>query len=435
VERPNIVVVLSDEHTGTAAGWAGHPRVRTPNLDRLAGQSLSFDRAYTNSPMCVPSRLSLMAGQYVHQIGAWDNGVIPGPGFRSWGHHLTDYQTMIAGRTHFNGPDRLLGFDRRLTDDLDFWLDHSGRPPRRTPDWQRPTNSHVTEHGAGDHVHTRHDVDATDAALDFLHDPGPEPYLLYVGYMHPHFPLVAPPEFRTLYDPAEVELPPSWDEPVSSQHPVISLLWHGFRNDEPITEEQVREATVCYWALISHLDHQIGRLLSAIPDDTVVIYTSDHGEMAGHHGIWQKQCFYEPAVRIPLLLRHPSLAPARTTSHVSLIDVLPTLRDIAGLPPDPTLPGHTLLDPVDRPVLSEYHAQGMPDAGYMLKSGPWKYCYYGPAHPPQLFNTEADPDELQDQSTNNTQTAKLDAQLRTILNPGQTNQTAKSNQASRARHT
>ena len=219
--------------------------------------------------MCVPSRLSLMAGQYVHQIGAWDNGVIPGPSFRTWGHHLREagYTSVIAGRTHFNGPDRLLGFDRRLTDDLDFWLDHSGRPPRRTADWRRPSNSHVTEHGPG------------------------------------------------------------------------------------------------------------------------------------HHGIWQKQCFYEPAVRIPLLLRHPSVQPGRNDDHVSLVDVLPTLRDIAGLPPDPALPGRTLLDPVDRPVLSEYHAQGMVDGGFMLKSGPWKYCYYGAAHRPQVFNVDADPLELHDLST------------------------------------
>jgi len=330
--------------------------------------------------MCVPSRLSLMAGQYVHQFGAWDNGVIPGPSFRTWGHHLREagYTSVIAGRTHFNGPDRLLGFDRRLTDDLDFWLDHSGRPPRRTTEWRRPSNSHVTEHGPGDHVHTRHDVAATDAAVDFLRDPGPEPFLLYVGYMHPHFPLVAPPSYRALYDPADVELPSAG----SDEHPVISLLRHGFRNDEPLTEVQLREATVCYWALISHLDHQIGRLLAAVPDDTVVIYTSDHGEMAGHHGIWQKQCFYEPAVRIPLLLRHPSLHPGRNDDHVSLVDVLPTLRDIAGLTPDPELPGRTLLDPVDRPVLSEYHAQGMVDGGFMLKSGPWKYCYYGAGQQP-----------------------------------------------------
>ena len=429
MDHPNILVVLSDEHTATAAGYAGHPHIQTPHLDRLAEQGASFDRAYTNSPMCVPSRLSLLAGQYVHQIGAWDNGVIPGPSFRTWGHHLREagYTSVIAGRTHFNGPDRLLGFDRRLTDDLDFWLDHSGRPPRRTTEWRRPSNSHVTEHGAGDHVHTSHDIAATDAALDFLRDPGPQPFLLYVGYMHPHFPLVAPPSFRDLYDPADVELPAA----VDSEHPVISLLRHGFRNDEPLTEYQIREATVCYWALISHLDHQIGRLLEAVPDDTVVIYTSDHGEMAGHHGIWQKQCFYEPAVRIPMLLRHPSVQRGRNDDHVSLVDVLPTLRDIAGLTPDPELPGRSLLDPADRPVLSEYHAQGMVDGGFMLKSGPWKYCYYGPSQRPQLFNVDEDPLELHDLSGDTPLVRALDAELRLLLDPDATDERAKADQAER----
>ena len=426
---PNILVVLSDEHTAAAAGWAGHPHVRTPHLDRLAAQGVSFDRAYTNSPMCVPSRLSLMSGRYVHQIGAWDNGVIPGPTCRTWGHHLREagYTSVIAGRTHFNGPDRLLGFDKRLTDDLDFWLDHSGRPPRRTPDWRRPSNSHVTEQGAGDHIHTQHDIAATDAAVDFLRAPSEDPFLLYVGYMHPHFPLVAPLEFRALYDPADVVLPSVADQ----QHPVISLLRHGFRNDEPLTEEQIREATVCYWALVSHLDHQIGRLLNAVPDDTVVIYTSDHGEMAGQHGIWQKQCFYEPAVRIPLLLRHPAIARGRTDAHVSLVDLLPTLRDIAGLESDPALPGHSLLDPMDRPVLSEYHAQGMLDGGFMLQSGPWKYCYYGPTNAPQVFNLDDDPLEQNDLSVDTALVRRLDAELRLLLDPDATDAQAKSDQAAR----
>lgn len=426
--------MLSDEHTAGAAGWAGHPQIRTPQVDRLAASGVAFDRAYTNSPMCVPSRLSLMTGQYAHEIGAWDNGVIPGPGFRSWGHHLraAGYQTVLAGRTHFNGPDRLLGFDRRLSDDLDFWLDHSGRPPRRTADWQRHSNSHVSEHGAGDHVHTRHDVEATDAAIEFLRDPGEKPFLLYVGYMHPHFPLVAPPSFRELYDADSVELPPTWRDPVSEQHPVISLLRHGFRNDEPLTEEQAREATACYWALISHLDHQIGRLLEAVPEDTVVIYTSDHGEMAGHHGVWQKQCFYEPAVRVPLLLRHPELQPRRSSDHVSLVDLLPTLRDIAGLAPDPVLPGRSLLDPVDRPVLSEYHAQGMVDGGFMLKSGRWKYCYYGKQQPPQVFDVDADPWEVDDLSGDRGLVDKLDAELRSILDPDEADTRAKTDQARRA---
>ena len=429
MDRPNILVVLSDEHTAAAVGYAGHPHIQTPHLDQLAAQSVAFDRAYTNCPMCVPSRLSLMAGQYVHQIGAWDNGVIPSPTFRTWGHHLREagYTSVIAGRTHFNGPDRLLGFDRRLTDDLGFWLDHSGRPPRRTAEWRRPSNSHVTEHGPGHHVHTSHDIAGTDAALDFLRDAGPEPFLLYVGYMHPHFPLVAPSSFRDLHDPADVELPAA----AEGEHPVILLLRHGFRNDEPLTEQQFREATVCYWALISHLDHQIGRLLEAVPDDTVVIYTSDHGEMAGHHGIWQKQCFYEPAVRVPLLMRHPSVQRGRNGDQVSLVDVLPTLRDIAGLTPDPELPGRSLLDPSDRPVLSEYHAQGMVDGGFMLKSGPWKYCYYGPGQRPQIFNVDDDPLELHDLSGDTALVRALDGELRLLLDPDATDERAKADQAER----
>jgi choline-sulfatase len=117
VERPNIVLILSDEHTAAAAGWAGHAQVRTPNLDRLAAEGTSFDSACTNSPMCVPSLLSQMSGQYVHQIGAWDNGVVPGPELRSWGHHLREagYQSVLAGRTHFNGPDRT-GFSASIGD-------------------------------------------------------------------------------------------------------------------------------------------------------------------------------------------------------------------------------------------------------------------------------------------------------------------------------
>lgn len=434
MERPNIVVILSDEHAASATGFAGHPQVRTPNLDQLAAQGTSFDRAYTNSPMCVPSRLSLMTGKYVHQIGAWDNGVIPGPDFRSWGHHLREagYQSAIAGRTHFNGPDRRLGFDRRLSDDLDFWLDHSGRPPSRTPDWQRPSNSHVSEYGTGDHVHTRHDVATTDVAVEFLRDPGPDPFLLYVGYMHPHFPLVAPSEFRDMHDPSTVELPPTWQESLSDQHPVISLLRHGFRNDEPITEAQAREATACYWALVSHLDHQVGRLLDAVSENTVVIYTTDHGEMAGHHGIWQKQCFYEPAVRIPLVVRHPSFSHRRVQSDVSLVDVLPTLRQIAGLTPDSSLPGHSLLDPVARPVLSEYHAQGMTNGGFMVKSGRWKYCYYGSEHPPQVFDVDSDPLEMHDLADDAKLCAELDALLRSIVDPDEMDRVAKADQAIRA---
>lgn len=436
----NIVVVLSDEHAAATAGCYGHPSVQTPNLDRLSDDGWTFDNAYCTSPMCVPSRLSLLSGRYVHEVGAWDNGVVPSrPVYRTWADYLrpAGYECVLAGRTHFNGPDRLLGFDRRLSDDLDFWIDHSGRPPRRTADWRRPSNSHVSECGPGDHVHTRHDAATTDLAVDFLHSrtPGGRPFLLYVGYMHPHFPLVAPPEFAARYDPAEVELPATWQEPVEEQHPVIAQLRKGFRNDAPLPEALARQATAAYWALVTHLDHQLGRLLAAVDDDTVVLYTSDHGEMGGQHGIWQKQCFYEPAVRVPLILRLPGRAPTRVAEPVSLVDVLPTLLDVAGVDQPAELPGRSLLRPsaADRAVFSEYHAQGMVNGGFMVRKGRYKYCAYVGAEP-QLFDLEADPDECTDVASDPAFAAvreDMHRELLRIADPVAVDARAKSDQAER----
>lgn len=450
-ERPNIVVIVSDEHVAEATGCYGHPTLRTPNLDRLASDGVVYENAYCNSPMCVPSRLSFFSGRYVHQIGAWDNGVIPGRQYRTWGHHLAEagYESVIVGRTHFNGPDRLQGFTHRLLDDRPSWIDDSGLPPERTPEWRRASNSHVTEAGPGDHPNTRHDVKTTDLAVEFLRNraqtESDDPFLLYVGYMHPHFPLIAPPEFLSWYDPDSVPLPPTRREDPKTQHPMIAQLRHAFRNDEPLTEEQERLATACYWALTSHLDHQVGRLLEAIDgtslrSNTVVIYTSDHGEMAGHHGIWQKQCFYEPAVHVPMIVRPPSgvewRLPARINADVSLVDLLPTLRALAGLPPDETLPGTNILAETglpERPVFAEYHAQGMTTGGFMLKRGNYKYCAY-PGYEPQLFDVRNDPLERHDLAADPAMAGvreKLAEELVQIADPEVVDQRAKADQERR----
>lgn len=447
---PNIVVVLSDEHAATALGCCGHPRVRTPALDRLAGQGSRFDSAYCTNPICVPSRLSLLSGRYPHQVNAWDNGAVADPGYRSWGHHLREagYRSVIAGRTHFNGRDRLLGFDERLSDDLDFWLT-PGEAPRRTPNARRGSNSHVSEVRADDqHVHTVHDERVTGLAAEFLERQAAgsddQPFLLYVGYMHPHFPLVAPPDLMDTYDPADVDLPSTWRDEPESQHPVIAQLRRFFRNDEPLPEKLARRATASYCALITHLDRQVEQLLGVIDssrlrDETVVIYTSDHGEMAGQHGIWQKQCFYEASVRVPLLVRLPdhlngAESPAVITKEVSQIDVLPTLRDLAGLSVDPELPGRSLRsENPPRPVFAEYHAQGMLNGGFMIRSGRYKLCEYVDA-PPQLFDVVADPDELTDLAAIGDHAgviADLRARLAKIADPIELDRRAKEDQQRR----
>ena len=444
----NIVFLFSDEHAGAVMGNSGHPVVRTPHLDRLSEQSYTFDNAYCNYPICTPSRLSMLTGRYPHQIGAWDLGVIPDRQYPTWGDYLTEagYETVLCGRTHFNGTDRLHGFSHRLLDDLPRWCNRNGRPPRRTPDARRGSNSHVTECGPGDHEHTKYDRNVTDLAVDFLHEkaasPDDKPFLLYCGFMHPHFPLIALPEFLSQYDPDTLELPETWNEPLESQHPIIQHHRWAWRNDIPPPESVVRCALASYYALVSSLDAQIGRILEAIDasplhEDTIVIYTSDHGEMAGHHGIWQKQCFYEPAVRVPLMLRLPSDEKGRVAENVSLVDVLPTLLEIAGLEVPSDLPGESLLEIAQhqangttRAVLSEYHHMGMLNAGFMLKRGNYKLCHYVGSEP-QLFNVEVDPLENDDLASKPEYTAirdEMEVALRAVVNPEQEDARAKENQ-------
>lgn len=426
---PNILVILADEHAASALGCYGHPVVQTPHLDRIGTQGTVFDRAYCNVPICVPSRLSFFSGRYAHQVGGWDNGSAPPRGYRTWGHYLgaSGYETVLAGRTHINGSDRLVGFERRLSDDLPKWR-HEGQAAKRDSEWRRGNRSHVTECGAGTNEYAAHDVDVTDRCVSFLREKasaaargaGDEPWILYCGYMLPHFPLIAPPEYLALYSPDAVPLPQTWDEPPAQQHPVIRHLRWAFHNDEPLPEAIQRLATASYWALITYLDHQIGRLLDAIDgsllrENTVIIYTSDHGEMGGEHGMWQKMCFYEPSVRVPLIMRLPPRLepdlPALVAENVSLVDVLPTLLALGGAQAQAhaqeDLPGSSLLEiarqadtSIDprRAVFSEYHAQGTEAASYMLKQGDLKYCYYV-GHEPQLFDVANDPAETRNLAT------------------------------------
>ena len=447
----NIVFLFSDEHTGTVMGNSGHSVVHTPHLDRLAEQSWTYDNAYCNSPICTPSRLSLLTGRYPHQIEAWDLGAVLDQQHKTWGDYLTEagYETVLCGRTHFNGTDRLLGFSERLLDDLPRWCNTSGSPPRRTSDDRRGSNSHVAECGPGDHEHTRYDQKVTDLAVNFLREKAAsqdsKPFLLYCGFMHPHFPLIAPPEFFSWYDPDTLELPDTWNEPLEAQHPIIQHLRWAWRNDIPPPEGTVRCALASYYALVSSLDAHIGQILDAIDtsplcENTVVIYTSDHGEMGGHHGIWQKQCFYDPAVKVPLMLRLPSGETGRIAQNVSLIDVLPTLLEIGGLEKPSDLPGDSLLeiarhqpDEPIRAVLSEYHHRGMLNAGFMLKRGQDKLCHYVGSQP-QLFNVDVDPLENDDLALKPEYAgirSEMEDALHAIVDPDLEDARAKENQKAR----
>jgi len=250
-----------------------------------------------------------------------------------------------------------------------------------------------------------------------------------------------PQEYFDRYYPDRVTLPETRTESCESQHPAIQQLRYWLRNEEPLDDAISTTATAAYYGLVSFTDHLIGRLLnvvnnSSLRDNTVVIYLSDHGEMAGNHGIWQKQCFYENAVRVPMIIRHPN-APTnqRITSGTNLVDILPTLLDIANQDPAP-LPGTSLLPAVtgesfsDRPIFSEYHALGSTTGGFMIKKGAWKYIHYVGLSD-QLFNVATDPNEIQNRAEDPTCTdilSNLHTDLLNIVTPEEIDQRAKANQ-------
>ena len=426
-QHPNILLIMSDEHDPAVTGCYGHPHVETPHLDRLASEGATFENAYTACPICVPARLSCMTGQYVHQIGAWDNGSSLPDAVPTMGSYLeaAGYETALCGRTHFVGPDRLRGFGERLLDDAQKW--QHGRTPSRAPNARRGSNSHVTECGPGDHWHNAYDRTAADRSERFLKSRAQSPdrpFLLYTGFINPHFPLLCPREYFDRYYPDRLTLPPTRAEPWETQHPAIRQLRYWLRNEEPLDDAISITATAAYYGLVSFTDHLVGRLLdivdnSPLRDNTVVIYVSDHGEMAGHHGLWQKQCFYERAVRVPMIIRHPQAAGhQRVSAGASLIDILPTLLDLADRAPAP-LPGASLLPAVfgddfpDRPIFSEYHTLGSTTGGFMIKKGDWKYIHYV-GLPDQLFNVDRDPDEIENRAADPS-CAHILADLRTDL--------------------
>jgi choline-sulfatase len=238
-------------------------------------------------------------------------------------------------------------------------------------------------------------------------DPSNEPWMMTVGFTYPHFPHIIPQRYASLYDSTTLPLSPTRDQPAEDQHPAIKELRRAFCNLETVSDEVQRESLRCHLGSVSFIDEKIGELLehidgSPLKENTVVIYTSDHGEMAGAHGIWQRQCFYEDSIRVPLLIRPPVGADSKpgTTvqTPVSLVDVAPTLLTLADTPVPPAMAGTDLLhidssEGHDRPVFSEYHAQGSLSGYYMIKQGNLKYNHYVDGKP-ELFDLSSDPEEL-----------------------------------------
>ncbi len=414
---PNILIVMADQLAPHFTGTYGHPLVKTPNIDALAERGARFDAAYCHSPLCAPARFSLMSGQAISKIGAWDNASEFAASVPTLAHHLrlSGYRTSLSGKMHFVGPDQLHGFHERLTTDIypaDFaWTPNWDRADDRIAKWYH--NMEVL-HEAGQAV-TTYQIDydeevgfaARRRLLDMARDTDERPFFMIASFIHPHDPYVARPEWWSLYSPNDIDMPLDMDEADRDPHTV--RIRHGIEADTVgYTEEQTRRARHGYYANTSYFDHWVGQLVTTLEetaqlDNTVVMVISDHGDMLGDRGAWFKMSFHERSARVPLVMAGPGVHQGSVPNACTHLDILPTLLDIAnegGPWPEVgvELDGRSLwesasggLDDTDE-AFGEYCAEMTSHPMFMIRQGSMKYIYCD-TDPPLLFDLDTDPME------------------------------------------
>ncbi|MEM1233930.1 MAG: choline-sulfatase, partial [Pseudomonadota bacterium] len=411
--RPNIVLIMADQLAPHWTGTYGHPLVQTPHMDALAARGTRFDAAYCNSPLCAPSRASFMTGQHVSAIGAYDNAAEFPSSVPTFAHYLrsADYRTCLSGKMHFVGPDQLHGFEERLTTDV-YPVDTAWTPDWRDPDkriahWYHNMDAVRQASSAMSTFQYDYDDEAIFLAQRRIFDyrkAGAEPFAMVVALIHPHDPYVARPEFWDLYDPSEIDLPNS----VRATDPHSARLTLGIEAQQgAVTEDEIRKARHGYFANVSYFDSNVGKIVKTLEeadllDNTIIIVTSDHGDLLGERGLWYKMSWLEHSSRVPLIVAGPGVRPQTWDTPCSLVDLLPTLREIAGDEGELGAPlaGRSLWPSLadglesQTEAFGEYCAEMAPAAPVcMIRRGRWKYihCTEDPA---QLFDLEADPMEL-----------------------------------------
>jgi choline-sulfatase len=440
MKTANLLFIMSDEHNRRVMGCAGHPMVRTPSFDALAGRGVRFTDAYCNSPICVPSRASFATGRYFHEIGFWDNGIPYDGSVPSWGHRLNEagLTAVSIGKLHFRSADDRNGFTEEVMPlhvvggigDL-VGMIRDDTPPRKAALRLGP------EAGPGDSSYQRYDERITDAAVEWLRQRAAtahsKPWVLFVSLVCPHFPLLSRPEWYELYPLDQVPWPMFYAMNERPRHPFIDAMRRIAPYDDAFDEASVRRALVAYFGMVSFLDHNVGRLMHALEESglmetTRVIYTSDHGDNLGARGLWGKSNMYEDSVGIPMLMAGPDIPAGYVCREpVSLVDGFPTILDSAGVPrmaSDAGLPGASLFDVIrghtgPRTVFSEYHASGPVTGAFMVRRGRYKLIHYA-GMPPQLFDLAADPWEANDLAGDpgfSGVLAACEADLRAIADP------------------
>ena len=458
-KRSNLLFFMSDNHNRDVTGCYGHPLVKTPTLDRIAAAGAVFSNAYCASPLCCPARAAIATGRFPHQTGYWDNALAYDGKVTSWMHRLRDagYAVVSVGKLHFCSADDDNGFTEEIVPmhildgkgSIQTLLRGYGAEPACTTG--KRWDLYFKRSGVGTTHYQEYDADITHRAIAWLQenakDPA-QPWALFVSYISPHPPFTVPKRLYDLYPLDRVPLPRRFlpaeraDHPAAQHHRVI----YGTR--EMTDEKALRHVAASYFGLITHVDEQIGEVMNAAEtagalDNTRIVYSSDHGELFGAHGLLGKGIMYEGAVAVPLLMAGPGIAKGASIGQiVSHVDLFPTLLESCGVPlaeDDGDVPGISLWGALagneqPRSCFAEYHANYSKNGSFMLREGSTKLVYHVDM-PAQLFDLAADPDEAHDQVADGSGISlarAMEQKLRAICDPEAVDRRAKADQRAKA---
>jgi choline-sulfatase len=431
VRRPNILFICSDQHSGqmlTGASPHSDVPVHTPNLSRLAAMGVSFRNAYCCSPVCVPARASMMTGRFASDVGSYGNATPFDGGVPTWGNYLqgAGYSCWATGKMDLTS-EKDLGFTQVNTQHGHF------HRPDITELFRRPMCYRVDERQLVDgQVRERAtpDKERLDAGLAFVRaQPATarKPWAAFIGVVTPHPPFEAPEKYWKLYPPDRIRLPDVPPGHLERLHPVFQVLRDFSMISTPIPEERMRRARTAYYGMISELDEHLGTMIDDFQrtgtlNHTVVIYTADHGEMLGEHGLWLKRTLLEGAARVPMIVAGGGLPAGRVIdTPVSHLDLVATVLDLAAAERPRDLRGTSLLpliagspDAGPRYVYGECHTEGNCTGSFMIRKGDWKYIHFSYYNKNLLFNLRDDPGEMHDLASA-AQTASIEHELHATL--------------------
>ncbi len=389
-------------------GCSGHSIVQTPNLDRLAASGTRFTNCWTPSPICVSARAALATGRWAHEIEAWDSSHAYTGEPHGWAHEMRNRGRDVVsfGKLHHRSGADDDGFTERVLPMFIVggvgWVQGLSR---RQPIPYDESAELAADVGVGETTYTRYDRRVTAAACNWLTAPerSDQPWVAFVSLVAPHYPLAAPEEFAALYPHGEV--PPPEIGPVVPANPAVQALTKFWNYGDYFDDATTIAGRAAYFGLCSFLDDNVGKVLSALDDsgqseDTLVIYSSDHGEFLGNRGLWGKSFMYEDSAAVPMIVSGPGVPPGATVdTNVNLIDIAPTVlggaaaavgnghaRSLVELA---NLPTH------ERLAFTEYHDGGSITGSFAIRHGEWKYVHHE-GFEPELFDVENDPDELND---------------------------------------